>query len=71
MLVKINNIPLNVDTFARDYVDVSEDIIDIMTQHLSVDITVGSAHLISADLNPINTPEHILNVAKHIIEFVF
>lgn len=71
MLIKINNVPLDVDTFARDYMDVTSDITEAITQPLTVAWSFGENHLISYDVNPINLPQHIINVASDIIGWVF
>lgn len=71
MLIRINSIPLNVDTFARDYVDVANDITDVITQPLTVGFHLGNFQVESADLNPVNIPQHIANAIDHVIEWIF
>ncbi len=71
MLIKINNVPLNVDTFARDYSDVADDISEVITQPLTLGFHIGDVQIESADLNPVNIPQHIANALNHIIEWIF
>lgn len=56
MLVKINGDPMKFDW---------EQVREFATQPINVEFTYGTEHLISADLNPINAPQHVWDGIVH------
>ena len=71
MLIRINNLPLNIDTFGHSYVEMANDVTEVITQPLTVAMNIGGTHILSADMNPINAPQHIVDAFSHVIDWIF
>lgn len=68
MLIRMNGTPL------EHIADTAHVVVDVVTTPVNVDISMGSCHLISADLNPINAPQHVWDgfvQASHMIINLF
>ncbi|OPH61743.1 hypothetical protein BC351_00435 [Paenibacillus ferrarius] len=71
MLIRINNAPLEVDSFAQTYIEASNELTKVITQSINVELSVGGSHLISADMNPINAPHYIIKAINHLVDWIF
>jgi hypothetical protein len=59
------------DTFAQAYIERANDITEVIDQPITVGFHIGNLHVESADLNPVNIPEHIANGINHLIDWIF
>lgn len=67
MLVRINGLPIQEVPSKVAYV--ADTVSEIAFQPLNVELTYGSHHLVSADLNPLNAPHHVLEGIQHLGHF--
>lgn len=85
MLIKMNGVPVDIQQVSQQIGDVTKRIgeaeldfyhhlVPVVNQPLNVDFSYGSHHLISADLNPLNAPQHVWDgfvQASHMIINLF
>lgn len=68
MLVKLNGLPI--EQVADSISQTAYQVNDIITQPLTIEFAYGNYHLVSADLNLINAPHHIVDGFIHVIDII-
>jgi hypothetical protein len=68
VLVRING--AIIPEVAESVVDGFKEVTEYISQDAIIDVSFGGYHIISADLNPINMPRHIVDGIVHLPERV-